>query len=104
MPHVNVPVRAPGGPPVPPLKAPLEQMAVVQSVAAAATILIRSVVEPHVPELRVIVTVVVPDDRFGTVVGANVIVNTSIAVPAVKGLYWLTELPVRVPMNFAPVP
>jgi len=55
-----------------------------QSESEAPTTLIRSVVEPHVPALRVMVTVVVPEALFGTVVGENVIENTNMAAPAVK--------------------
>jgi hypothetical protein len=80
-------------------------VAPAQFASDAPTILIRSVVELHVPELRVIVTVVVPDDRFGTVVGANVVEKTAMAVPAVKAdVYRLTwELAACVPEIFAPV-
>ena len=55
------------------------------------------------PTVRVIVTVVPPLNRMGIVVGSNVIENTDMASVAVKVLYRLTELPLRVAMILSPV-
>jgi len=78
---VKAPVRAPGGPAEPPLKTTCPQMvAPVQSESEAPTILIRSVDEFHVPELKLIVAVVVT--CCGIVVGANVIEITDMLVDA----------------------
>jgi len=74
------------------LKTTCPQMVVpVQSESEAPTILIRSVLELHMPVLRAIVIVVAPDKRFGTVVGVNVTETTDMAADAVNAdVYRLT--------------